>query len=92
MRRAKNAEHEDAVFDTLCEITSTDGTKSTALDHHVFNKFTKEWCRRQSKPQPYIRLQMSIRREDYNHLGFPLEYHRGGPSLVPWPTQAAKVA
>ena len=71
MRPAKDAEHEDAVFDTLCEITSTDSTKSTALDHHVFDKFTKEWLRRRSKPQPYIRLQMSIRREDYDPFGFP---------------------
>ena len=71
-RSAKNAEQDDAIFDTLCEITSTDSTKSTTLDHHVFDEHTKEWLRKQSKPQPYIRLQMSIRREDYNHFGFPL--------------------
>ena len=76
-RPAKNAEHEDAVFDTLCEITSTDSTESTALDHHVFDKFTKEWLRRQSKPQPYIRLRASIRREDYNHFRFPLRVPQG---------------
>ena len=33
---------------------------------------TKEWLRRQSKPQPYIRLQMSIQKEDYDHFRFPL--------------------
>ena len=71
-RTAKDTGHEDAIFDTLCEITSADNTKSTTLDHHVFDKFTKEWLRRQSKPQPYIRLQMSIRQEDYDHFGFPL--------------------
>ena len=71
-RSAKNAEQDDAIFDTLCEIMSTDSTKSTTLDHHVFDEHTKEWLRKQSKPQPYIRLQMSIRREDYNHFGFPL--------------------
>ena len=76
-RPEKNAEHEDAVFDALCEITSTDSTESTTLDHHVFDKFTKEWLRRQSKPQPYIRLRASIRREDYNHFGFPLRVPQG---------------
>ena len=70
-KSTKSTEHEDAIFDT-CEITSADGTKSTTLDHHVFDRFTKEWLRRHSKPQPYIRLQMSIRREDYDHFGFPL--------------------
>ena len=47
------------------------GTKCNhcGKDHHVFDNFTKE---RRSKPQPYIRLQMSIRWEDYNHFGFPL--------------------
>ena len=72
VRPAKDTGHEDAIFDTLCEITSADSTKSTTLDHHIFDKFTKEWLRRQSKPQPYIRLQMSIRREDYDHFEFPL--------------------
>ena len=71
-RSAKNTKQDDAIFDTLCEITSTDSTKSTTLDHHVFDEHTKEWLRKQSKPQPYIRLQMSIWREDYNHFGFPL--------------------
>ena len=89
-RPVKDTRHEDAIFDTLCEITSPDNTKSTTLDHHVFDKFTKEWLRRQSKPQPYIRLQMSIRTTTTS--GFPSEYHRNGPSLVPWLTLAARVA
>ena len=76
-RPAKKAEHEDAVFETLCEITSTDSTKSAALDHHVFDEFTKEWLRGQSKPQPYIRLQVSTRQEDYNHLRFTLRVLQG---------------
>ena len=71
-RPAKDTGHEDAIFDTLCEITSADNTKGTTLDDHVFDKFTKERLRRQSKPQPYIRLQMSIQQEDNDHFGFPL--------------------
>ena len=70
---AKSTEHEDTISDSLCGVTSTDSTKGTSLAHHIFNKFTKEWLRRRSKPQPYVRLQMSIQREDYNHFGFPLK-------------------
>ncbi len=71
-RPTKGAEQGDAIFDTLCGITSADSTKSTTLDHHVFDKVTKEWLRKQSKPQPYVRLQMGIRWEDYDHFGFRL--------------------
>lgn len=71
-RSTRSTEHESAIFDTLCEITSVVSTKSTTLDHHVFNRSTKEWSRRQSKPQPYVRIQMSINHEDYNHFGFSL--------------------
>ena len=35
-------------------------------------RFTKGWSRRRSKSQPYVRLQVKIQREDYNHFGFPL--------------------
>ena len=41
------------------------------MDHHIFDKLTKVWLRRRSKSQPYVRLQVKIRREDYDHLGFP---------------------
>ena len=67
-----DTEREDTISDTLCGITSVDSTRSTSLDHHIFNKFTKEWLRKKSKPQPYIRLRMSVRREDYSHFGFHL--------------------
>ena len=69
---AKTTGHEDVISDTLCQVTSTEGTKRASLAHHVFDKFTKEWLRRRSRSQPYVRLQMSIQREDYDHFGFPL--------------------
>ena len=69
---AKGTENEDAISDTLCEVTSTNCTKSTTLAHHVFDKVTRVWSRRRSKSQPYIRVRMNIRREDYDHFGFPL--------------------
>ena len=72
----KTTEHGDAIFDTLCGLSSTDNSNSTPLDHHIFNQFTKGWLRRQSKPQPFVRLQMSVEREDYNHFGFTLKNPR----------------
>ena len=72
MKSANSTEHEDAISNMLCEVVSTNDTKRTSLAHHVFDKVTKEWMRRRSKSQPYIRLQMSIQREDYNHFGFSL--------------------
>ena len=68
----KDADHEDMISESLCEVTTTSDTKATNLAHHIFDKFTKEWLKKQSKPQPYVRLQMSIQREDYDHFGFPL--------------------
>ena len=70
---AKSTEHEDAISNALCQITSMDpdSTKRASVDHHVFDKFTRAWLRRRSKSQPYIRLQVKIRREDYDHFGCP---------------------
>ena len=69
---AENTEHEDGISDTLCPITSVGNTKRASVDHHVFDKFTKGWLRRRSKSQPYVRLQVRLQWEDYNHFGFPL--------------------
>ena len=62
-RPTRSTGHESAVFDTLCEITSASSAKSATLDHHVYNQSTREWSRKQSKPQPYVRLQISIRQQ-----------------------------
>ena len=72
LKPATNTEHEDAISNALCQITSTDSTKRASVDHHVFDKVTKGWLRRRSKSQPYVRLQMNIQREDYDHFGFSL--------------------
>lgn len=71
-RKQGSPHHEDTVSDSLCGVTSADRGKTATLPHHVFNKFTKEWLRRRSKPQPYVRLKMSSQREDYDHFGFHL--------------------
>ncbi len=70
--RTRSTDHEDNVSDTLCGLTSTDAAGSIALDHHIFDPSTDKWYKRSSKPQPYIRLRTSIKREDYNHFGYVL--------------------
>ena len=62
-------------------LPATDNTKRASMDHHVFDK---AWLRRRSRSQPYIRLQVTVQREDYDHFGFPSKcYSRAsdnGPS------------
>lgn len=69
---AENTEHEDVVSDTLCPIISVGNTKRTSMDYHIFDKFTRGWLRRCSKSQLYVRLQVKMQPEDYNHFGVPL--------------------
>ena len=62
-------EQENAIFDTICDLTSKTNAKADTLDHHIYNKTIRSWSRRQSKPQPFVRLQMCTTREDYDHFG-----------------------
>ena len=59
-KSTKSTGREDAIFDTRCQVTSTDSAKHATLDHHIFDQTTEEWLRKRSKSQPYIRLKMSI--------------------------------
>ena len=43
---AKDTEHDDRIFVTLCQVTSMDNTKRASMDRHVFDKFTKGWLRK----------------------------------------------
>ena len=56
-KSTKSTGREDAIFDTLCQVTSTDSAKHATLDHHVFDQTTEEWLRKRSKSQPYIRFE-----------------------------------
>ena len=69
----KDVEREDTISDSLCQVTATDNTKRASMDHHVFDKLTNAWLRRRSRSQPYIRLQATVQREDYDHFGFLLQ-------------------
>ena len=67
---------QDAIFDAVCEVMLT-GSPAATLNHHIYNKVTKPWLRRQSRSQPYVRLQASIRQEDYDHLHVPMGVPQG---------------
>ena len=79
-KSADEAKQEDAIFDAVCEVMST-GSPAATLTHHIYNKVTKSWLRRQSRSQPYVRLQASIHQEDYNRLHVPMKVPQG-PTFV----------
>ncbi|XP_014676386.1 PREDICTED: uncharacterized protein LOC106816320 [Priapulus caudatus] len=67
-------EHEGAVFDHLCSITTParrNGGNIT-LDHHLYNQLSDTWIRRKSKPQPFVNLTVGAHPEDYKRLGLTL--------------------
>ena len=68
----KEGEHENAVFDTLCGITSCNSRGCITLDHHIFDQSTSKWRKTQSKSQPFLTLSASVQRADYEHFGFRL--------------------
>lgn len=72
-RKQSGTEQENAIFDTVCDLTSTINTKIDTLDHLIYNKITWNWSRKQSRPQPFIRLQMCTTKEDNDHFGYPLK-------------------
>ena len=72
-KKPYGTEQENAIFDTICDLISKTNAKADTLDHHIYNKTTRSWSRRQSKPQPFVRLQMCTTREDYDHFGYPLK-------------------
>ena len=72
-KKPYSTEQENAIFDTICDLTSKTNAKADTLDHHIYNKTTWSWSRWQSKPQPFVRLQMCTTKEDYDHFGYPLK-------------------
>ena len=74
-------EESGAVFDHLCatssHITAASGHKQSTtkrnpliLSHHLFDDIQQSWTRRSSQPQPFIDLQITSSRNDYDTLGF----------------------
>ena len=69
-----NTTNENAVFDALCELTTQHNLASVPLGHHVYDQRSNRWLGRSSKPQPFVRLSVSIEKEDYEHFGLQLSF------------------
>lgn len=63
---------QDAVFDSLCSTSDTTLTHNNAifLDHHIYDNLSECWQKRQSDPQPYIKLTVTAEPADTQDLGF----------------------
>ena len=68
----KVSEHESAIFDALCELTTQHNDERTPLDHYVYDQHSGQWIKRSSKPQPLVKLLMEVEKDDYKHFGFHL--------------------
>jgi len=66
--------NESAVFDALCELTIQRNLPSVPLGHHVYYQQSNRWLGRSSKPPPFVRLSVSIEKEDYEHFGLQLSF------------------
>lgn len=77
-KKQPGTERESAVLNTVCDLTSKINTKIDTLDHHVFDGATKSWSRKNSEPQPFLRLKMCTTIEDYDYFGYTLRsaYHQ----------------
>ena len=53
----------------LCTITNGRPPAIT-LSHHRYDNLNESWCRQSSKPQPFLKVEISISREDYTTFGF----------------------
>ena len=62
----------DATYSMLCAASTVDQPKKINLSHHLFNNITACWERQSSRPQPFIKLDISARPEDYAALGYVL--------------------
>ena len=71
---SKNSDDcEGAVFDALCTITSFSqhrGHRTIMLDHHLYNNMCDTWIMQASKPQPFVKVNITVNPVDYRDLGF----------------------
>ena len=56
------------INDKVCTVSKHDIT--VPLEHHVYDTLTDTWVRRNSKPQPYINVDIQTCSQDYAELGF----------------------
>ena len=71
--QASTEDDQGTVFDTLCTIGASDkgAACNLILEHHTCNSLTNTWVKRASRPQPFIKITVSICQDDYTALGHP---------------------
>ena len=65
--RPTKGHQENAIADLVCQVTSSQ--HSDVVDHHTYNRSTQSWCKKQSRPQPYIAITVQTNQDDYTRLG-----------------------
>ena len=72
--QASTEDDQGAVFDTLCTIDASDkgAACNLILEHHIYNSLTDTWVKSASKRQPFIKVIVGIRQDDYTALGHRL--------------------
>ena len=74
-RDAHQESHADTVQMDILD-SHRQAAEDPALDHHVYDKNSATWIKRPSKPQPFIKLGITIHPEDYAQLGIPSKFKR----------------
>ena len=61
-------------FSALCTIQAIGRRREgpITMDHHLYNSMRNMWMRGPSQAQPYIRLHVMAKEQDYRDLGFEL--------------------
>lgn len=55
-------------------ITTVSGKTPVALDHHLYDNLTNTWKKQASKSQPFIKLRITSSQEDFEHLGYCIDF------------------
>ena len=86
--RPTKGHQENAIADLVCQVTSSQ--HSDIVDHHTYNRSTQSWCKKQSRPQPYIAITVQTNQDDYTRLGqrlkaTPRHFTTQAMAEVAWP-------
>ena len=73
-KKKATTEETSALESFLCDTSSDESntmSSPAALDHHLYTD--TRWIKKDSQPQPYIKLSVSVAAEDYSRLGYNLD-------------------
>lgn len=65
-----------AALESLCSVDTTPDKTSLShiqcLDHHIYDEMCRQWMKRPSRSQPYMKVEITAHEEDYKELGLDL--------------------